>query len=164
MLDGLNPGGHKIAVLTHQRHDIGYRPQTEEVTIARKHLFLIPRERCGQLKGHADTCQLRAIVTVILPLWVHHSDGLRKLVFTFVVVCDDEIYTKALAIVCLRFGGDAAVDRNEQLYPLCGQLVNGGGVQPIASSIRPGIYQVQSAPRSRRKQVNRQVEVMPSTS
>ena len=94
--------------------------------------FLLAFNGGGQLKRHADARQLCGRLGLILAVRIDKRGGLRQLGFALVVVGDDQIDAELPAKRCLVIGRDAAVDRDDQLYTLLFERIDGDGVQPVA--------------------------------
>ena len=105
---------------------------TQKVTVFIQQRLLIARERGGKLESNADARHLQNGGGLIFAVRVDHRNGLRQIGLALVVVGDDKIHAKRAAELGFLVGGDAAVDRDDELHILRVQRTHGNFIEPVA--------------------------------
>ena len=128
------PLAHEPAVLALQRHDVRHGRERDQVQILVGQRRVLPRalqQRLRELVGDAGGAQVRARVAV--DARVHerrvrqHAVGARR-----VMVGDHDVHPQRAGERDLLDRGDRAVDRDQQVGPARGQLLDRRAREPVA--------------------------------
>ena len=132
MSQGFQSPGDEYPVFPLQGHHIRYGSQADHVGIFRQHCLLVTAQGGSQLEGHAYAGEILMGISPVNPVGVHHRNGLGQGILALVVIGDHQINAQLPAKLCLLYGGNAAVNGDNQLDTGGVELLNGDGVQAVA--------------------------------